>query len=46
MIKWLLEKYEDWKFERDFQRKKKELIKIDPFIYDLPKKDTNKDDNL
>ena len=36
MYKWLLEKYYDWKFEKEFQKKKKELIKLDPFIYDLP----------
>lgn len=41
MYKWLLEKYYDWKFEKEFQKKKKELIKLDPFIYDLPNKDEN-----
>ena len=39
MFKWLIYWYEEWKFEREFQKKKKELIKLDPFIYDLPKKD-------
>ena len=28
MINWLAEKYRQWKFERDFQKKKKELDKI------------------
>ena len=27
MINWLAEKYRQWKFERDFQKKKKELLK-------------------
>ena len=36
MISWLLNKYEDWKFERKFQKRKAELMKLDPFIYDLP----------
>jgi hypothetical protein len=39
MFSWIVEKYYDWKFEREFQKKKKELIKLDPFIYDLPNKD-------
>ena len=39
MFSWIVEKYYDWKFEREFQKKKKELIKLDPFIYALPKKD-------
>jgi hypothetical protein len=42
MFSWIVEKYYDWKFEREFQKKKKELIKLDPFIYDLP--DNNKVD--
>ncbi len=33
MIRWLLEIYEDWKFNREFEKKKKELLKKDPFIY-------------
>ena len=36
MISWLLNKYEDWKFEREFQKKKKQLMELDPFIYDIP----------
>jgi hypothetical protein len=44
MIKWLLEKYEDWKFERDFQRKKNQLIKTDPFVYNFEVRDDKKQD--
>ena len=36
MLKWIRDKYDDWKFEKEFQAKKKEIMKIDPFIYDLP----------
>jgi hypothetical protein len=32
MYNWLINYYEEWKF----QKKKKELIKLDPFIYELP----------
>ncbi len=39
MLKWLRDRYDDWKFEKEFQARKKEIMKIDPFIYDLP--DTN-----
>ena len=39
MLKWLRNKYDDWKFEKEFQAKKKEIMKIDPFIYTIP--DTN-----
>ena len=35
MFKWLLDKYEEWKFEKEFQKKKKELLEKDAFIYDL-----------
>jgi hypothetical protein len=35
MFRWLIEKYEEWKFNRQFEKKKKELLKKDPFIYDL-----------
>ena len=45
MLTWLKNKYEDWKFERAFQARKKELMKIDPFIYDLPNSPQNKIDN-
>lgn len=33
MLKWIRELYEEWKFEREFEKKKKELLKVDPFIY-------------
>jgi|TARA_B100000035_G_scaffold229679_1_gene197870 hypothetical protein len=36
MISWLINKYEDFKFEREFQKKKKQLMELDPFIYDIP----------
>jgi hypothetical protein len=36
MISWLLNKYEDYKFEREFQKKKKQLMELDPFIYAYP----------
>ena len=42
MITWLVEKYKDWQFEREFQKKKKELMKLDPFIYEIPKTDDEK----
>ena len=35
MLQWIINKYEEWKFEREFQKKKKELLEKDPFIYDL-----------
>tara|TARA_A100001015_G_scaffold12758_1_gene15031 strand:- start:2221 stop:2361 length:141 start_codon:yes stop_codon:yes gene_type:complete len=35
MIKWLIEKFEEWKFNREFEKKKKELLKADPFIYNF-----------
>lgn len=38
-LNWLLEKYNEWKFNREFERKKKEIMKLDPFIYDLPNDD-------
>ena len=25
-----------WRFEKEFQAKKKEIMKIDPFIYNIP----------
>jgi len=28
-----------WKFDREFEKKKKEIMKLDPFIYDIPKDD-------
>ena len=42
MFKWLLEKYQEWQFERAFQKRKKEIMKVDPFIYEIPKTDDNK----
>lgn len=36
MFRKLLDLYNEWKFEREFQKKKAELIKLDPFIYDIP----------
>ena len=39
MFKWLLEKYQEWQFERAFQKRKKEIMKVDPFIYEIPKTD-------
>jgi len=36
MLKWFKDRYDDWKFEKEFQAKKKEIMKIDPFIYDMP----------
>ena len=35
MFKWLIDLYEDWKFYREFEKRKKELIKKDPFIYEF-----------
>ena len=35
IIDWLIEKYENWKFNREFEKKKKELLNKDPFIYDF-----------
>jgi hypothetical protein len=37
MFKWLIDLYEDWKFEREFRKKKRKLLKSDPFIYDNKK---------
>ena len=34
MFNWLIEIYEEWKFNREFKMKKKELLKLDPFIYE------------
>lgn len=36
MISWLLNKYQDWQLDKEFEKKKEELMKIDPFIYDVP----------
>ena len=39
MLQWLIDKYEDWKFEKEFQKKKRELLEKDPFIYNLSDND-------
>ena len=39
MFRWLIEKYEEWQFMREFEKKKKELLEKDPFIYDLSDND-------
>jgi len=39
MLQWIINKYEDWKFEKEFQKKKRELLEKDPFIYDLSDND-------
>ena len=41
MFKWLIYWYEEWKFKREFQKKKKELIKLDPFIYKVSDNEKN-----
>jgi len=38
-LSWLRDKYYQWKFDRAFEKKKKELLKLDPFIYDLDNDD-------
>ena len=35
MFKWIIDKYEEWKFNREFEKKKKELLEKDPFIYEF-----------
>lgn len=39
MLKWIRELIEEWKFEREFQKKKRELLEKDPFIYDTSDND-------
>jgi len=41
MIRWLLDWLEEWKFNREFEKKKIELLKKDPFIYE-PKNNDKK----
>lgn len=36
MIRWLLNKLEERRFEKEFQKKKEEIMKLDPFIYSVP----------
>jgi len=43
MINWLINKYKDWQFEREFQKRKKELMELDPFIYEIPEEKSHKD---
>ena len=38
-LSWLRDKYYQWKFDRAFKKKKKEIMKLDPFIYDIPNDD-------
>ena len=45
MLKWIKEKYDDWKFEKEFQAKKKELMKSDPFIYYMPENEVQIEDS-
>ena len=35
MIQWLRDLYDNWKFNREFEKKKKELLRKDPFIYEF-----------
>ena len=42
MFKWLIEIYEEWKFNREFKKKKRELLKLDPFIYENNDKNSDK----
>ena len=35
IIDWIINKYEEWKFNKEFEKKKKELLKKDPFIYEF-----------
>ena len=35
IIDWIVDKYEEWKFNREFEKKKKELLRKDPFIYEF-----------
>ena len=39
MFRWLINLYEEWKFSREFEKKNKELLKADPFIYEIPDAD-------
>ena len=35
MFKWLIDKYYEWQFNREFEKRKKEILKKDPFIYEM-----------
>ena len=39
MIQWVRNLYDNWKFNREFEKKKKELLKKDPFIYEFDDND-------
>ena len=43
MFRWIMNKIDDWRFEREFQKRKKELMELDPFIYDIPNEVKQKD---
>ena len=43
MFKWLIEKYQEWQFERAFRKRKKEIMKVDPFIYTIPEDENDLD---
>jgi len=43
MFRWIMNKIDDWRFEREFQKRKKELMELDPFIYDIPDEKTHED---
>jgi len=36
MFSWIINLYDEWKFNRDFEKKKAMLLKADPFIYEIP----------
>ena len=38
-----MDKINDWRFEREFQKRKKELIELDPFIYEIPEEKPHDD---
>ena len=46
IINYLKDMYDEWQFNRQFTKKKKQLMKMDPFIYETPedKKNTQKPD--
>ena len=43
MFRWIMNKIDDWRFEREFQKRKKELMELDPFIYEIPEEKSHKD---
>lgn len=36
MFKKILDYYESWKFQKEFEKKKQTILKADPFIYEIP----------